>query len=108
MRAWRTGVRAWLPTKTCEFDSHCPHQTGLRLSSEATRVQLHRSDHPNALAFPLRLTAGCRTLNARIVVRIHEGGANASKKRLCSSAVEQPSHTRRVGCSIQPIGTMLM
>ena len=25
-RAWRTGVRAWLPTKTCEFDSHCPHQ----------------------------------------------------------------------------------
>ena len=26
MRAWRIGVRAWLPTKRCEFDSHCPHQ----------------------------------------------------------------------------------
>src|SRR6266849_4925751 len=46
MRAWRTGVRAWLPTKRCEFDPHCPHQTDLRLA------------------------AGCRTLNARIVVRI--------------------------------------
>src|SRR6516162_3010481 len=47
MRAWRTGVRAWLPTRTCEFDSHCPHQTDLRLaaqdarlSSEVTRVQI--------------------------------------------------------------------
>ncbi len=26
LRAWRTGVRAWLPTRRCEFDSHCPHQ----------------------------------------------------------------------------------
>ena len=32
-RAWRTGVRAWLPTKTCEFDSHCPHQADLRLAA---------------------------------------------------------------------------
>src|SRR5215471_12349568 len=47
MRAWRTGVRAWLPTKRCEFDPHCPHQSDLRLaaqdarlSSEVTRVQI--------------------------------------------------------------------
>ena len=39
-----------------------------RLSSEVTRVQI-----PQVGPFPLRLTAGCRTLNATIVVRIHEG-----------------------------------
>src|ERR1700730_13802810 len=79
MRAWRTGVRAWLPTKRCEFDSHCPHQADLRLaaqdarlSSEVTRVQIPQVG-PFTTAFPLRLTAGCRTLNATIVVRIHEG-----------------------------------
>ena len=35
------------------------------------------------------------------------GGAS-KHKGLCSSAAEQPFHTRRVGCSNQPIGTMLM
>src|SRR6516164_8710520 len=57
MRAWRTGVRAWLPTKTCEFDSHCPHQADLRLaaqdarlSSEVTRVQI-----PQVGPFQLRI-----------------------------------------------------
>ena len=80
MRAWRTGVRAWLPTKRCEFDPHCPHQTDLRLaaqdarlSSEVTRVQIPQVGPLHKRAFPLRLTAGYRTLNARIVVRIHEG-----------------------------------
>ena len=48
---------------------------------------------------PLRLTAGCRTLNAAIVVRIHEG------ERRCSSAEERRSHTAKVGCSNQPTGT---
>src|ERR1700737_1208390 len=42
-----------------------------RHSSEVTRVQIPQIG-PFQL-FPLRLTAGCRTLNARIVVRIHEG-----------------------------------
>jgi hypothetical protein len=35
--------------------------------------QLHGFESRSADQFPLRLTAGCRTLNARIVVRIHEG-----------------------------------
>jgi hypothetical protein len=53
----------------------------------------------SAISLPLRLTAGCRTLNAVIVVRIHEG------ERRCSSAEERRSHTAKGGCSNQPTGT---
>ena len=38
-----------------------------------TRVQI-----PQVGPFPLRLTAGYRTLNAKIVVRVHEGEPNLS------------------------------
>src|SRR5205823_2962624 len=38
MRAWRTGVRAWLPTKRCEFDPHCPYQSDLRLAAQNARL----------------------------------------------------------------------
>ena len=51
------------------------------------------------MSLPLRLTAGRRTLNAAIVVRIHEG------ERRCSSAEERRSHTAKGGCSNQPTGT---
>lgn len=49
-----------------------------RLSSGTTRVQIPqvapiRPCLDERSLFPLRLTAGCRTLNAAIVVRIHEG-----------------------------------
>ena len=55
---------------------------------------------------PLRLTAGCRTLNAVIVVRIHEGEPMHSQNHAgVAQRQEQRSHTAKVGCSNQPTGT---
>ncbi len=72
----------WLPPRRRGFDSRCPlHAPRIMLPSSSgpgsppfkrtTRVQIPQA--APLKPFPLRLTAGCRTLNAAIVVRIHEG-----------------------------------
>jgi hypothetical protein len=94
----------WLPPRRCEFDSRHPLQL-IRPSSSGPGHSPFKRDGRGSnplgrtISLPLRLTAGRRTLNAAIVVRIHEG------ERRCSSAEERRSHTAKGGCSNQPTGT---
>src|SRR5262249_39020249 len=66
-----------VPTPTFVSGPGCsPFKRGDAGSNPAGRTNVTN-------AFPLRLTAGCRTFNARSVVRIPEGEPNLSLCRFC-------------------------
>jgi hypothetical protein len=87
-RAWRTGVRAWLPPRRCEFDPRRPRHSPLGLAGEgralirrAGRIVTGTSDQPGLVQQPER------PFVAREIVGQHHGsgpirecGATAARR----------------------------